>query len=250
MQRHILVVVAREQLQLTVVQIRHVGAHAVQEVAVVRNDDHGAAAGYQNAFQPADGIDIQVVGGLVQQQHVRIGEQRLGQQYPEFPARSQAAHGSFVLFQGDVQTKKQFAGTGFGGVAIHFRKLNFQISDRHAVFFTHLCQRIDAIALFFNVPQFFMAHDHSVHDRATLVGKLVLAQLTQANVRLQHDLARRRLKIATEDLHQSGFSAAVSPDQAVAIAVTKLGGNIFKQGFSPELHGDIGSRDQETNLYM
>ncbi len=83
---HVLVVVAREQAQLAVVQVSHVGAHAVQEVTVVRDDDHQAGTLGQDVFQPADGVDVQVVGRFVEQQHFRVGEQRLGQQYAQFPA--------------------------------------------------------------------------------------------------------------------------------------------------------------------
>nr|GFC66006.1 hypothetical protein [Tanacetum cinerariifolium] len=57
---HVFVVVAREQAQLAVIQVSHVGAHAVEEVTVVRNDDHQAGALGQHVFQPADGVDVQV----------------------------------------------------------------------------------------------------------------------------------------------------------------------------------------------
>ena len=61
---HVLVVVARVETQLAVVQVRHVRAHAVQEVAVVGDDDHGAIALVEHAFQPADGVDVQVGSGF------------------------------------------------------------------------------------------------------------------------------------------------------------------------------------------
>src|SRR5690606_3662810 len=47
---HVFIVVAREQPQLAVIQVRHVRAHAVEEVAVVGNDDHGAAAGGEDVL--------------------------------------------------------------------------------------------------------------------------------------------------------------------------------------------------------
>src|SRR5690606_30259336 len=88
----VLVVVAGEQAQLAVVQVGHVGADRVQEVAIVGNDDHGGVARGQHVFQPADGVDVQVVGRLVEQQHFRVGEQRLGQQHAQLPARGDGAH--------------------------------------------------------------------------------------------------------------------------------------------------------------
>jgi hypothetical protein len=84
---HVFIIVARVDAQLTVVQIRHMRAHAVQEVAVVRNDDHGAVAVVEHALEPANGIDVEVVCGLVEQHDVGVGEQGLCQQYTQFPAR-------------------------------------------------------------------------------------------------------------------------------------------------------------------
>ncbi|MNM24563.1 hypothetical protein D3C81_349960 [compost metagenome] len=190
---HVLVVVAREQTQLAVVQVSHVGAHAVEEVTVVGNDDHGAVTRLENRFQPADGVDVQVVGRFVEQQHFRIGEQCLGQQYPQFPAWSHFGHRAEMLFQGNTQAQQQFAGAGFGGVAVHFGELGFQFGHGHAVFFAHFRQRINAVALGFDLPQLFVTHDHGVDHGEFFVGELVLAQFTQTHVRLQHDLAAGRL---------------------------------------------------------
>ncbi|MCY1405549.1 hypothetical protein D9M71_207890 [compost metagenome] len=81
------------------------GADAVQEVAVVGNDDHGGVTRREHAFQPADGVDVQVVGRFVQQQHVRIGEQRLGQQHPQLPARRHGAHRTEMLVQRDAHAQ-------------------------------------------------------------------------------------------------------------------------------------------------
>ncbi|MBV6449060.1 MAG: hypothetical protein FCKEOINB_02764 [Nitrosomonas sp.] len=63
---HIIVVVTGINAQLAVIQIGHVGTHAVQKMPVVRNDDNGVLAGVDHILQPADGIDVKVVGRLVQ----------------------------------------------------------------------------------------------------------------------------------------------------------------------------------------
>ncbi|GMH66433.1 hypothetical protein TL16_g04427 [Triparma laevis f. inornata] len=81
------------------IKVRHMGADTVEEVAVVGNDDHGAVTHGQNVFQPASRVDVQVVGWLVEQQHFRIGEQRLRQQHAELPSRRDFAHGPKVLLK-------------------------------------------------------------------------------------------------------------------------------------------------------
>ena len=149
---HVLVVVAGHHLQLAVVQVGHVGADAVQEVAVVGDDDHGAVALLQHTLKPADGIDIQVVGRLVQQHDIRVGKQHLSQQYPKLPAGRYGAHRAVVLFNGDIQTKQQFTGAGFGRIAIHLAELHFQVGHAHALFFGHLGHGVDGVTLGLDFP--------------------------------------------------------------------------------------------------
>jgi len=43
------------------------------------DDDHGGIALVEYVFQPANGVDVEVVGRFVEQQDVRVGEQCLGQ---------------------------------------------------------------------------------------------------------------------------------------------------------------------------
>ena len=50
------------------------------------NDDYAAAVGLKVCLQPGDGFHIQVVGGLVKEQDVRLGQQKLAQGYAGFLA--------------------------------------------------------------------------------------------------------------------------------------------------------------------
>ena len=65
--------------QLATVQLNNAGGHVVQKGAVVGDGDDGAFEVHQQAFQPFDAVQVQVVGGLVQQQHLGLGDQGLGQ---------------------------------------------------------------------------------------------------------------------------------------------------------------------------
>ena len=57
---------------------------------------------------------------------------------------------------------------------------------------------------------------------------------------LQHDIAGALLELAAEHLHERGFAAAVGADQAVAIAVGELDGDLFEERLGAELDGDVG----------
>src|SRR3546814_7508650 len=56
-----------------------VGGDAVQEPAVVRDHEGVARELEQRVFERAQGLDVEVVGRFVEQQHVAALQQRLGQ---------------------------------------------------------------------------------------------------------------------------------------------------------------------------
>ncbi len=155
-----------------------------------------------------------------------------------------------MLFQRNAQTQQQFAGTGFGGVAVHLGELGFQLGNGHAVFFGHFSQRVDAITLGLDLPQLFVTHDHGVNHGEFFVGELILAQLTQTHVRLEHDLTAGRIEIAAEDFHESRLAATVGTDQAVAIACAEFDRNVFEQRLGAKLHRDVSCGDQLPYLSM
>ncbi|MNN41380.1 hypothetical protein D3C81_1554970 [compost metagenome] len=93
-----------------------------------------------------------------------------------------------------------------------------------------------------------MAHDHGVDHVEFFVGELVLAQLAQAGIGIEHHLAAGGFQIAAEDLHERRLAATVGADQAVAVAVAELDGNVLEQRLGAELHGDVSGGNHESDL--
>jgi len=54
------------------VQFQYPAGHVIEEIAVVSHGDHGALILLEVALQPEHGFGVQMVGGLVQQQDVRL----------------------------------------------------------------------------------------------------------------------------------------------------------------------------------
>ena len=79
---HIKAVVARVKLRLAIVDLDDPAYHPVQEPAVVGDGQHGALVTVQILLQPFGGPEIQVVGGLVQQEDVGILQNQAGQVDP------------------------------------------------------------------------------------------------------------------------------------------------------------------------
>jgi hypothetical protein len=68
LRQHHVVVAAGVGDDRLVIDIGDVGADAVEEVAVVRDGDEGAFEAGEEILQPVDGFEIEVVGGLVEEQ--------------------------------------------------------------------------------------------------------------------------------------------------------------------------------------
>ena len=236
---HVFVVVARINLQGAVIHVGHVGADLVQEVAIMGNDDHGGVALVEHVFQPANRVDVQVIRRLVEQQDVRVREQRLRQQHAQLPAWRDIAHRALMQVNGDTGAQQQFARARFGRVAVVFGNLAFQLGRLHVVVVRRFRVRVNRVALLDGGPHFRVAHHDDVEDAHVFKRKLVLAQLAQALVGIEHDVAARRVQVAAQDLHERRLAAAVRADQAIAVAVAEFDGDILKQWLGAKLHRNI-----------
>ncbi len=240
---HVVVVVARIDADAAVVHVRHVRADAGQEVPVVRDDDHGARPLVEHVLQPADAIDVQVVGRLVQQQDVRIAEQRLRQQHAQLPARRHGAHRPLVLRGRHPEAKQQLARARLGRVAAVLGVLRLQVRRAQELRLPRLWIRVDGVALAHRGPHLGVAHQHHVEHALVLEGELVLAQPSHPLAGVDRHRPRARLQLAAQDLHERRLAAAVGADQAVAVAAAELDGDVLEQGLGPELHGNAGDDD-------
>src|SRR3546814_3974678 len=62
------------------------GRHLVQQVTVMADHDQGLGIGLEVAFQPDRGLQVEMVGRLVEQQQLRLLEQHRGQRHTHPPA--------------------------------------------------------------------------------------------------------------------------------------------------------------------
>ena len=81
------------------VDLRHIVDHVVEEVAVVADDDAGEGGVGEELFEPGDAFEIEVVGGLVEEEQVGLADE----------------------FAGDGEAALPAAGEGFGAQACYRR---------------------------------------------------------------------------------------------------------------------------------
>ncbi len=165
-----------------VVDVRGVRADRIQEMAIVRDDDQHAFEFVQIFLEPMHGIEVEVVGRLVEQQRGRRTEERLREQHADFLSALQFAHFAFVQIALDAEAVEQRARVGFGGVAAFFADDAFEFAEAHAVGVSELFVRlfVERVALLQRLPERRIAHDDGVDDTKVIKGELILAQDSEA----------------------------------------------------------------------
>ena len=64
----------------------------VKEVSVVGDRDHGPGESGEELLQPLDTFGVEVVGGFVKQQHIRLGKQKTAKRHAALLAARKIAH--------------------------------------------------------------------------------------------------------------------------------------------------------------
>ena len=186
------------------------GGHAVEKVAVVRDDQLDGGVAHQLPFQPQHGVQVEVVGGLVQQQQVAGGHQHAGQIQAHLPAARQFVDGTGELRLAKAQTVEQFgcAGLGRGATGV----------DPVGVGFAHGL----SVAVGLGLPDGGFCGDQGgigVHHEANGVdaglGRM-LGQPGDAQLR-QVDIALFGREITPQQGQQRAFAAAVGADEGHAL---------------------------------
>ena len=115
---HERVVVARPVLQIVVDELDDLLRHAVQELAVVAHDDRGSRVVADVVLQPDNGVQIQMVGRLVQQEDIGLDEERARDGHAHSPSSAEHLGGHRELLVGELETFEDLARTLLGSIAL------------------------------------------------------------------------------------------------------------------------------------
>ena len=211
--------VAGVAAQLAAVEFDDAGRHRVQKGPVVGDDQQRAAEVDQQVLQPEDCVQIQVVGRLVEQQHVGRGGQRLGQRDALAQAAGERVH---LRLAWQLQALEGFLDALLPGPAVQRLDAGLQRIEIFAVGMglVALAQRLD------------LGHaqaDGLEHRQAGLEDRF-LRDVDAAQALLGLQLAVVGLLEPGQDLEQRRLAAAVTADQAQALAHLQRHGRVIKQG--------------------
>ncbi len=147
--------------------------------------DGGERGGCKQLFQPLDAGQVEVVGGLVQQHHFRLGNQRLDNSQPFAPPAGEGRGLNIQICE--AGTPGQLAQAAF---ALRF----VDVRGRQGLF-QHLA------------------------DRTTAGKTRILGHVSGAGPLAHRKFARVRLNLPRKDGQQRGLAGSIRADQSDAIAV-------------------------------
>ena len=201
--------------QPAAVDLDDAAGQLLHQQAVVGDDDDGAGVGGQEVFQPGDGVDVQVVGGLVEHEDVGTRHQRPGQQGAPLQAGGEGAELGFggQLHPGDDQV--DLAVDLPAVLRVQLLPQAVQAGQEPGVVASPLRQQGAGMVVIGQQPALGrQAGSDDVDDRAGDAGGDLLVQAGGGDALAAADRAAVRDHLAVDQLHQRGLAAAVAPQQA------------------------------------
>ncbi len=229
-------VVPRIDLQLLVPDLDDFRDGDVEEVAVVRNQQERVGIGEEVLLQPVPRLEIQVVGGLVEQQQVGLLEQQLGERDAHLPPARKLLGAAVPVVLGEFEPAQDGAHLGFERISIAGAELMLDaveavgdigvfpaggIEPRHAPG--------QGFHLGFHGAQVLEDGEALGEHGAAGKAQAVLRQEAGPDVLHGGDAAVVQALLAGQDFQEGGLAAAVGADEPDAVAGVDLPVRALKQ---------------------
>ena len=209
----------------------------VQKVAVVGNDNIGSGVSGQKALQPLYSLDVQVVGGLVQQQQVGAAQQHLGQLQLGLLPAGKDPHPALQLVLRKAQAQQGAAGPRPAGEAPRIHKPVVEVGlaqdEPLHVFLPRVGgeKGVQILQFPFHAEQGGKDGHNLLQGGLFQVPADVLFHVAQHRVLAEHHRACVGGILPGEHLKEGGFAASVDPHQAHALPLLHFKGDIPQDDF-------------------
>ena len=131
-------------------------------------------------LQPFHGVEVEVVGGLVEQQVVGFSEEGFCQHDAHLLVVGEGGHLLVVGILLHAEVLQQLGCVALSLPSVHLGKLLFELGCAVAILLGHLCLRVESLALLHVVPERLMTHENGVHHAVCVILKVVLLEHRQA----------------------------------------------------------------------
>ena len=222
-------VVALPRNAMAAVELENPLGGVVEEVAVVRHRHHGPRVAHQELLQPVDRLGVEVVGRLVEQQHVGVGQQQLAQRDAALLAARQVADHRVPRRQSqgigrDFHLRVEISAGG-GEDRLAFRLLLGQLVE---VGVGLGIGGVDFIQPGFGRHDLAQPGFHCLAHGVRRIELRLLRQVADADARHRDRFAFDVLVHSRHDADERGLAGAVETQQADLGSREKAQGNVFQ----------------------
>ena len=233
----VIVVIARPTGHLAAVDLDDAGRQRAQEFAVVGDEHHAAAEVLQEFLEPGDRLDIQMVGRLVQQQHVRRLHQRLAEQHA--PLHAARERREFDI-GGKLQARDHFLHAPLQLPAVPGFDARLHLGQRAGV---DVMGMAEAVVLREQRAQLAQTGGDDIEHQARHRLRHFLRETGDLAAEGAH-LAIVRADLPGHQPHQGGFAGAVAADDADALVGFDGEIDLFEQERTADAVVDILEIDE------
>ena len=217
----VVAVVAGVGVELAAVDLDDAGGDAVEEVAVVGDEEDGTGEVAEVIFEPDDGFGIEVVGGFVEQEDVWLGDEGAGEGDAAF----------FATGEGVDEA------VGGGGAEAAHEGVDAGV-EVPAVEQLDLVEEFGFLVAFDGAGFVAVDEDEEVcsagadvsEDGGLFVEGEFLGEVAEAEVLAFGDGTAIGLFGASDDAHEAAFTAAVAADEAEFFAFVEGHDGVVKDG--------------------
>ena len=216
-------VVAAVADHLGVVDVQRHLRNGVEEFAVVADHDQRAGIALEPGFKPDQRIEVEVVGGFVEQQQVGGAHQRPRQLQAHTPAAGETVHRLAQFGDLEAETEDQRLGARFSIVGTGVVQGHVGVRHAHAVI-----TGFGFIDLGLRGQQRGVALDDEL-GRTLLGFRHILRHLRHAPLRRDRVVAAIFMQRAVEQCEERGFAGAVAANEADFFTGVEGHGGVVEQ---------------------
>ena len=190
-----------------------------------------ALCGYlaQPRLQPQGAFEVEIVGRLVEQQQVRLGEQGRGHRHPHPPAAGELRHRPGEVGGGEAEAAEDFGGAGRGAVGVDVVQPGVDVAQALGLRGLQLGHQAGALQV---------GGEHRLQQRDRR-GRVLLVHRGDARGPGPVDLAAAGVELAQDQLEQGRLAGAVAADQPDLGADRQADGGVVEEPPAPGVEHEI-----------
>ena len=236
-------VVARVGVEPVRLHVHDGAGHRVQELAVVGDEDHRAGERLEPVLEPQHGVEVEVVGRLVQQQQVRPAGQRAPERSAgQLTARERAQQPVQIGVVAEAQTVQGGQGAFTPPVAagVLEARLRLGVTAECGLVVGALGHGLLEVGqLFFDRDQLTGPGQHVLPEAEAEVPRGSLVVQGDLGVLGQHELAEVDRGLARQHPEQRGLARAVAAGQGHPVVALQLERDAAQERLARDVLADV-----------